>query len=103
MQPPIGTAAKSQQTRRRHIGEVDEDPGPQPETADPSSGLAGNHAANREGGLTNRDLVADLHAEDRQQFRADERTMVLEQRVRIVQTALQRNGAIQREGGLNGA
>ena len=54
-----GAAAEGQQTRGGQIGGIDEDARTEAEIADAAAGLVRDDAANGEGRLADRDLVAD--------------------------------------------
>ena len=101
--PPVGAAAEAEQPGRRQVGVVDQHARAEAEAADPPPRLALERGANRERRLADRDLVAHLHAERRQQLRPHDDAVVLQQRVRVRLPVDQDDGAVQRKVRLHGA
>ena len=78
---PANPAAEAHETCCGQVRRVDEDARPEAEPADPAAGLIQNDTANREGGLSNDDLIAHLQCQRRQQLGTNQRAAVVEQRV----------------------
>ena len=96
-------AAEPEQPGGRQVVVVDDHTRAEAELAHPASRLLRDETANRERRLADGDLIAHTHADRRQQLRADERAVALDQCVGIRLPALQIHAAVQRKRLLHGA
>jgi hypothetical protein len=99
----LGTAAKRQQTRRRQVGIVNVDPRAEAESAGSAARLSRDDATDGEHRLADGNLIAHLELKRGKQLRTHQRTVLLQQRMRVGLAALQQDRAVEGIRGLDGA
>ena len=98
-----GTAAEADETRLLEVGEVHEHTRADAEGAEPPARLRDDDAANGEPFRSDRQRVADLDVQLRQQLRTHEHAEVLEQRVTVGPIVGELHPAVVRERPLDRA
>ena len=97
-----GPAAERQQTRRRQIGQIDEDARAERERAEIAPGLALDHASDLERSRADEQIVAHAQVELREQLGTHQHAVVAQQIVRV-RLSLQRHRSVERERRFHGA